>query len=788
MIKTFFKIALRNFIKEKFFSTINVVGLSVGIAVTLLITLYLVHELTFDSFHSKAERIHRIGVYLEAAGSGSDINGTFPPMAVAMKEEIPGIENAVRLTIHNGRIFKREDEVFTEDKVMYADSAFFGMFDFELLAGNPRTALSKPYQVVLTPALVQKYFDTEDLDVILGQNISINQELYEVSGVVAEAPSNSHLQFTAIASLESIPSGRDKTWNNINLTAYVLLESNTAIQSVMEKTPAMLRKYMPGLDEFAKQGLIMRPISHPLLDIHLESKVRGDFEPGGSMSNIYIFGSVALVVLLLASVNFVNLLTARSANRAKEVGVRKVLGSSRGHLMRQFILECILLVSVSTLLALGVVELLRGPFTALIGKSLPFDLLLTPSSLTILMAFIVILGVLAGCYPAFFLSSFLPAEVLKGRVRSGFRGGRLRNILVTVQFMISMVLITCTLVMQKQLEFMRSKNLGFDRENVVVIDNAGRLKSQQAYIDAIKGLAGVESAGAATFRPVDDYDGMLVTVEEGKDDRKPINYSRVDQDYLAVVKYTFLEGRNFSRDIASDSAAVVINEQAAKLLYGGNALGKKLYNEYEYTVIGVVKDFNFESLKNEIRPLVFFPHGNQRFLHVRLRPGDHQLMVQQLESIWKAQTSEIPFHYAFLDDTYDNLFKEDVKLGTIFSVFTGLGLFIACLGLMGITAYMAEQRRKEISIRKVLGAEFFQVMSLLSKEFFKIMIIAFAIALPLSWYIMNQWLDTFVYRTTVPMELMVVGGIAVILTAFAAVSYQSVRAALVDPVDSLKEE
>ncbi|HEY0653214.1 MAG TPA: ABC transporter permease [Chryseosolibacter sp.] len=788
MLTTYLKIAVRNFIKEKFFSGINVLGLSVGISVALIITLFVFHELSYDTFNAKHDRIHRIATYLEVGGNGSEVNSTFPPQAAAMQNEIPGIELAVRVSTSNGKIFKHEDRIFTEDKVIFADSGFFHVFDYKVLAGSRDLSLSKPYQILLTPALAKKYFDATDFSTVVGRSILINNEVFEISGVVEEAPANSHMHYSAIASMESTSQGRDRTWNSLNVSLYVLLAEGVKISSVVENVTGVFRKHMPGFDDFAKQGMVMQPTTIPLKDIHLKSNIRGEFEPGGNVMTLYIFGSVALIVLLLASVNFVNLLTARSANRAKEVGVRKVLGSARTHLIRQFILECILLVGVATLLALGCVELLRTPFTYLSGKALPFDLLLTPGYLAALAGFVILLGIAAGSYPAFFLSGFQPAAVLKGKIRSGFKNGRLRNTLVTIQFVISIVLITCTLMVQRQLDFMRSKKLGFDKENVLIIDNSDRLPSQRAFIDALLTIPGIDNAGAATFRPVDDYDGMLITTEDGKDDRRAVNFSRVDDQYLNVLKYEFIDGRNFSREMASDTASVVINERAAELLFGGTALGKKLYNEYEYTVIGVVKDFNFESLKNEVRPLVFYPHPNQRFLHVRLLPGNYQNAIAHIEKIWKSQTSDLPFTYSFLDETYNNLFQEEVKLGNIFAVFTGLGLFIACLGLMGLTAYMAEQRKKEISVRKVLGASFHQVIFLMSKDFLKIMVIATVVAVPLTWYMVNQWLNEFVYRTTISALVLLFGAGAVIITALLAVSYQAVRAAFTNPVDSLKEE
>ncbi len=789
MFKMYLKIALRNFVKEKFFSVINTVGLAVGISVALLIALYIHHELAYDRFHTKHERIFRIASYFETGGNGSELNSTFPPLAAAVQTEIPEIEQAVRLMVMAGRIFKEGNKVFSEDRVLYADSAFFSVFDYKMLVGDPKTALAERNMILLTPSLAKKYFNTDDYASVVGKSILIDQEDFSVTGIVEESRPDSHIIYSAIASMESLPMGRDKTWNSMNVSLYVLLKPNTQIDAVIGKIPSVFDKYIPSFKEFVKHGIVIRPTAMPITDIHLKSNVRGEYEPGGSMMNIYIFGGVALIVLFLASVNFVNLLTARSANRAKEVGVRKVLGSARGNLVRQFLFECVLLVAISTLLALGTVELLRGPFTVLLGKALPFEKLLSLDYVFALVTFIFVLGLLAGIYPAFFLSSFQPAQVLKGKIRSGFKSSGLRNTLVTLQFLISMVLIACTLVMQHQLDFMRSKKLGFDKDNVLVIDNADRLPSEQAFIDAVENLSFVELAGAATSKPVDDYDGMVITTQPGKENRQTVNYSRVDDHFIAVMKYEFVEGRNFSRDHASDSAAVIINERAADLLYGGeNPIGKKIYNDIEYTVIGVIKDFNFESLKNEVRPLVFYNKPNERYVHLRLKPGNYENAIATIEKLWKEQTSEIPFAWTFLDATYNDLFKQEVKLGSIFSIFTCIGLFIACLGLMGLTAYMAEQRKKEISVRKVLGATVAQVMLMMSKDFMKILAIAFFIAVPLSWYLMDQWLSSFVYRTSVSIDLLLVGGVAVVVTAFLAISYQALRAAILNPIDSLKDE
>lgn len=788
MIRTYFKVALRHFLKEKFFSLINITGLAIGISVALLIAIYVLHELQYDRFHAKSDRIYRIASFIEMGGNATNLNSTFPPFAAALEQDVPEVEEAVRLYTLNDKVFKYENKVFTEDEIYYADPDFFNVFTFTLLAGDKTTALQKPYQILLTPTLVKKYLDTDDWQSVPGKSIYIDGELHEITGVIEEAPELSHFKYAAMASMESTSVGRDREWNSMNVSTYVLLHENATIQGVTEKIPGVMSKNMENYDKLPQAGVTIRPFAQALTDIHLYSNIQGEFEPTGNITTIYIFVVIAGIVLLLACVNFVNLTTARSANRAKEVGVRKVLGSATRQLMRQFTLESIMTVVFATLLALGMVELMRYPFNAITGKQLSFEVLLNPIYLVVLILFVMGLGGLAGLYPSFFLASFKPAQVLKGKLRSGFRSSRLRNSLVTVQFVISIVLITCTLIVQRQLSFMRAKKLGFDKENVVVIDNADRLQSQQAFINSLKSFPGVQDAASSMFRPIGDYDGTTISTEDDKENRKLVNFSYVDYEFINTLRFELTQGRNFSRDLSSDSTAVILNETAARFLFTGNPVNKKMYTEKTFTVIGVVKDFNFESLKNEVRPLAFFLGPDQRFLNVRLNPGDHAATLAAIEKQWKQQNADVPFTYAFLDETYNDLFKEEGKLSTLFSSFTVLALFIACLGLLGLAAYMAEQRSKEISVRKVLGATASQIVVLLSKDFVRIILVAFAVAAPAAYFIMKKWLAGFAYQTELSMGLLLVGGLLVMATALLAVSYQAIRAALVNPVKSLKEE
>ncbi|MGE0588722.1 MAG: ABC transporter permease [Cyclobacteriaceae bacterium] len=791
MLRNLFKVAIRNFIREKFYTILNVSGLAVGIAVAMLITIYIVNELSFDRFHSKSDRIYRLVSHLELGANRFDGNSTFPPMAKALESGIPEIEEAMRMTSGN-RLFKKDDVAFNEENIFFADSNFFRVFEFQLLAGNPNTALAGNDKIVLIPAIAEKYFKTRQWSEVIGNSIQLGDDVLQVTGIMEEAPANSHFHPKAVASITVIPSGRDETWNSMNLSTYLVLREGASIKTVVSKIPDVIEVHNPGFKDLPKQGINLSFDELALTDIHLHGNGQGEFEPNGETTTLYIFGIVALVVLTLACVNFVNLTTARSSNRAKEVGVRKVLGSASHQLIRQFTIESIILVAIATLISLGLVELARVPFVELTGRELSFDQIIQPIGIATLMLFVILLGVLAGSYPSFFLSRLKPSVVLKGNIRSGFKSSKLRNSLVTLQFTISMILISCTLVVQQQLKYMRSKKLGFDKENMLVVQNADRVDSQQSLINELKQLPGISAVASSEFRPIDDYDGTVAVTEDDQETRKLVRTCHSDYDFLPTVGIEVVSGRNFSRDFVSDSAAVILNEVAAGYLFEGDPIGKLVYlsdndRSRKLEVIGVVKDFNTRSLKEAVSPLVFMLENDQQLLHLRLNAGNYDQTIAEVESLWKKH-SDISFNYSFLDESYSNLFKEESRLGTLFSVFTGLALIIACLGLLGLAAYMSEQRNKELSIRKVLGATATQIVMLLSRDFAKLILLSAILGLPLAYYAMNSWLGGYAYRTDLNAYVFVGSGVLVLAVALLAVSYQSIKAALVNPVESLKSE
>jgi putative ABC transport system permease protein len=790
MIKNYLTVAIRNFLKGRLYSIINVVGLAVGLTVFLFITVFVYHQLSYDAFNIKADRIYRIASHLELGTNVAEMTATYPPMASAMSSSFPEVEKSLRLFMQYGKVFKNDEKVFSED-ILYAGPEFFDVFTFRLLAGDPATALQKKYQAVLTRELVNKYFgEQSDLNAVIGKSLIIDGNVCEVTGVIQDCPENSHFQYTSVVSMESSQQGRDETWNNMNLSTYLLLRDGADASAVESKIPEVLMKHVPDFDKYASSGVVVKFFLQPLRSIHLHSNLDGELSPTGSIVTVYILGSIAAIVLLLACVNFMNLTTARGTRRAKEVGIRKVLGSSAVQLVRQFTFETILMVALATVLALGLVQLFRYPFVAMTGERLSFELLLHPLFVAALIAFTILLGILAGSYPSFYLAAFKPVDVLKGKLRSGMRSSALRNGLVILQFAISIVLITCTIVVQNQLSFMRAKKLGFYKDNLVLISNGDKLPSFAGFENELKKNKDIESVSYARFKPIGNYDGTTVSTEDARENQRLLNMNYVGYDYFDAMKFELRSGRGFSRDFP-DSLSLVLNEAGARYLFGGDPIGKKVYTGEKnyYTVVGVVSDFNFESLKNEVKPLMFFLRGKpQRFVHIRLAPGDHIATISAIENMWKAQQVDVPFTYTFVNDDFAESFKEEARLGSIFNVFTALALFIAGLGLLGLAAFTAEQRTKEISVRKVLGASVPGILMLLSKDFTKLVMIAVVLSLPIAYYLMQQWLNTFAFKTNISVLSLSLGAVLTLVLALTIVVIQGLKAAFLNPAETLKYE
>lgn len=794
-------IALRNIRKQTFYSFINIFGLTIGLSACLLIGMYVTDELSYDKFHENAENIYRIGLQGKIQGQDLHVSNSNGVMIEAMHREIPGVLGGIRVQQVGDIVFKYEEKGFAEEQVFFADSNYFEFFSFNLENGEASTVLDEPNTVVLTSEMAEKYFDEDDP---IGKILIIGNDetAYKVTGIASKAPSNSLIKFDAILSMKSIEEGVEQNgWTSNFLHNFYLKDENTRVEDIDVKLGELTYKYVgPELerfmgvnfDEFLEAGGEYGYYSYPLLDTHLKSGFTDDLGPNGDITYVYIFGAVGAFILLIACINFMNLSTARSAGRAKEVGMRKTLGSYRQQLIGQFLSESVLYSFVSALLAIGVAYLTLPQFNFISGKEIVFSDYVGLEFFIGIIVVSLMVGVIAGSYPAFYLTSFKPVEVLRGKVKAGMKSQGVRSFLVVFQFWISIMLIVCTAVVYQQLIYMQNKNLGFDKHNIMVVRNTNRLDNNRIpFKNAIETNSNIKISSYTNNVFPGVGNTTVFRDAQAETDHLMGSYF-ADYDHQETMNFELVEGRFFSKDFPSDSTAVLINE-SAKLELGWESIeGMKLMNYFGNEpstdrVIGVIKDFNFESLKEDIRPLVLSLTDRSNNLMIRYE-GSSKEAVEATGILWDEYASGETFEYEFLDENYDALFRAEERLGSIFSIFTALAIFIACLGLFALASFMAEQRTKEIGIRKAMGATIPNLASLLSKEFTKLVIIAFVLSIFPSYYFMNKWLDGFAYKQDIGVWLFIGAGVLSLLIALVTVSYQALKAALSNPVDSLKYE
>lgn len=802
MIRNYLKTALRIMMRQQAYSAINIAGLSLGIASSLLILFYVMDELSFDKFQADKERVHRVGFKGRLQGSDFMMATSPAPVAEAMSREIPEVESVLRFGIWRTMPVAYENKAFTEQYFLVADSNFFQFFSFPLVAGDPKTALQGSNKIVLSESAAKRYFGNENP---IGKMILRGSEktATEITGIAKDVPANSHIQFDMILSGESwgyLTKNHD--WTSNNLYTYFKVKPNADITKVKKSLDVLSEKNMGqelekilgmSFAQFKQAGNDVGLFTQPMLDIHLKSDLREELAPNGNIQYLYIFGAIAAFIVLIACINFMNLSTARSANRAKEVGVRKTIGAFRSRLMGQFLSESMLYSFISTILAVLIILVSLNPFNVLSGKSLQFSLFTQPLIIAGLILFALFVGLLAGSYPAFYLTSFKPVDVLKGKVRAGFKNSGLRNGLVIFQFMISIALILGSMVVYKQLKYMQEKNMGFDKENVVRLLHTWSLdKNGKAFKNELSQHPEFKASSFASGLPP-HITWSNAFRKGGSEEDYLLMVCMVDYDHLDAMKYDLLQGRFFSRDFKSDTAAVIINEAAYKQMGLTSIDNQDLLNyngekPRPMKIIGVIKDFNFETLRNSVKPIAIQlggePNGE---MAVRLSAGNTQEQIKLLESIWKKYSSDA-FEYSFLDEDFDGLFRAEQRISHIILIFTVLTISIACLGLFGLATFVGEQRAKEISIRKVMGASIGQVMVLLFKDFTILIVVAFFIAAPLGWYLMNNWLDGFAYRVNIDAWIIILSGLASILIATFTISFQSIKAARENPVKALKNE
>ena len=818
MLKNYFKIAFRRLRKQKAFSFINISGLAIGMACCILISLYVADELSYDQYHENADRIYRVERSGTFNGQDFYVPVTGHPYGPAMQNDYPEVEAATRFWPLELPVKDRNNQYFKEE-FWFADANVFEVFSFQLLKGDKASVLAEPNSIVLTEQMARRYFGPSDpIDKLLTLQWSGQDIQFKVTGVMAQMPQSSHFItefFISYTTLKSLLGEQQLgSWFNNGQYTYILLEEGVDPKEMEQKFIGMLEKYMGPMvqrmmpDTKIKISDIFQIPLRPITEIYLHSDLEFEPRPTSSMTTIYVLSLIAVLVLFIACINFMNLSTARSVNRANEVGVRKVVGAERKLLITQFLGESTIQVFVALVFAIVLVLLVLPAFNDLSGKALSLEVSRYPLFAGAFAAIALFVGVFSGIYPAFFLSSFNPVNVLKGKSGANMRGANaLRKVLVVAQFAISICLIFATLVIVRQLDYLKNKKLGFDKEQVVAIplrDNAVRSQIEPLKNRLLQNSAVIEVA-SSTQLPGDNAfsdQGYWPSINAADmDNFVSFIYFSVDEKFLPLTKIELAAGRNFSKAFATDSAeAVIINQAAiARLGWGSanEALGKSIYQPTalnppqfrELKVVGVTEDFHFKSLHQKIEPLIIhMTASNARFLSVRVQTRDISETIEFLEREVGAFSPNYPFEYFFLDSHYDELYRAEEKLQHIFRYFTFLAIFIACLGLFGLAAYAAEQRTKEIGVRKVLGATVPGLFHLLSKDFIKLVLFAAVLAWPAGWFAMRAWLQDFHYRIDMTASAFLISGALAILIALVAISYQSVKAALTNPIDALRYE
>lgn len=802
MFRNYFSIALRNLWRNKGFSAITIFGLAIGLTTCLLITLFVTDELRYDRFNQKADRIYRINADFFVNGSAFKERYTPAQLGPVLQAEYPNVEKYVRFINQGNILVKKGNTTLVERNASFADSTLFDVFSLEMIAGDPKTALREPHTMVISEKMALKYFNSTD---VVGKTLQTdNVNTYQISGVIKDVPDQSHLHFDFVRAMSELSESRvNGNWMSDNYTTYVLMREGATGGQLQGYVNAATKKYMEGplqkmtgsnFADLEKSGGHFGYNVLPLTKIHLQSPITDEVEPSGNIQYVYIFIAVAVIILLIACVNFMNLSTARAAGRAKEVGVRKVLGSQRSSLIFQFLTESTLTTFFALLLALGLTIVLLPYLNQLADKQIRLETSYFLWLLPFLIATTGVIGFLAGSYPAFFLSGFEPIKVLKGKLNSGFKGSWLRNSLVVFQFASAILLIVGTLVINNQLNFIRNKKLGYDREQVLVLGNTQSLWIHAAsFKNQVLSIPGVESGTMTASLPTDINLNTSIYSRDAAHSSGQVNGIPewyVDADYISTMGMKMASGRNFSPDMPSDTFALLVNETAARL-FGFNDLNEKyLYTDRPLKVIGIVKDFNAGTLRTKIPPIIFrlrdFPRNMAFRIHTSNIPG----LIAKVKSVYEAQPGMggQPFVYSFLDDDFNRLYLSEQRTGKIFISFAVLAVLIASLGVFGLITYAAEQRTREIGIRKVLGASVAGIVALLSKDFLKLVGIAILIATPLAWYMMSRWLENFAYQVKISWTTFALAAVIAIMITLLTVGYRAIRAATANPVRSLKAE
>ena len=793
--------------KKKAFSFINIIGLAVGMTCCLLIAAFVTDELSYDRYPAQASQMYRVELHLTENGGITEFSNVDAGVGPGIQAAFPDVLASTRLLMWNQVFMRYQNKQFKEQAIAMVDANFLDIFSIPLLEGNLKTALKEPGSIVITKAFAEKYFGTSPA---LGKTLRFGkeQEVRNVTGVIDKVPDNTHFHFDAFLSTADLGI-KTPTWSNVGFYTYLVLNKGVDPQKLEAKFPQLVAQHVVpevqrdmgvSLAEAQKSVGTFRFFLMPLTDIHLHSASKYELEANGDINSVYVFSILAVFILLLAIVNFTNLSTAGAASRAKEIGIRKVMGSVKTQLIRQFLTESILLTFLALLLAVVAAGLLLPLFNTLAGKAISLNALLSAKNAAILLGFGLFVGILAGAYPAFLLSFSNITAVLKGSsaVQTGHRS-TLRSGLVVFQFAVSGALIVATIVAYQQLHFMQNKKIGFDKEQVLVIQDSYMLGQNEAvFKQQLQKDTRVVEASLSASIPVglSNMEGtqMYAKSENNNEHHAEISTHiyRVDEEYLKTLGMELKEGRSFSKEFSTDSTATIINETAVRDLGLGNTspIGKKIVRsgQREFTIIGVVKDFHYASTRQKIAPLIMLMGRNSGAIIVKVKAADVADVVSSFKKQWEAFNPPASFAYSFLDERFAFLYKTEQRTSQLFTVFALISIVIACLGLFGLAAFTAEQRTKEVGVRKVLGASVVNIVALLSSDFLKPVLIAIVLAVPIAWFAMNRWLDNFAYKIDIEWWVFALAGLLAIGIALLTVSFQSIKAALMDPVKSLRSE
>ncbi|TRX57541.1 FtsX-like permease family protein [Fulvivirga sp. M361] len=798
MLKNYLLIAIRNIRRQLGYSTINVVGLAIGLACCIFIGVYVVQELSFDKFHKQAEAIFRVNISYETAGASGKSYTTPTALLPSLRRDNSKVATGVRVfnvSMFSPVVVQKENTKYQEERFLYADSSFFDVFSFEMLAGDPAKALAAPRSVILTASSAKKYFNDEDP---LGQVIKVDGDDYSITGVLSDVPDNSHMKFDFLASFSSLRASQRETWWSANYATYLVLTDPDLAKEVESDIHDLYVKNLGDQLGDVKMGFDLMPLT----DIHLRSDIPSEMQPQSDIRYIYIISAVGLLILIIACINYMNLATARSAERAREVGMRKVLGALRKQVFYQFMGESIIITTLSLIIAMVMVSIFLGPFNHLTGKQLVFQDILSGPVIIGLLIIAVFVSFFAGAYPAISLSSYAPGQVLKGSFKRSVQGSWMRKVLVGVQFSISIFLIIGTLVIYKQLQFMRNKKLGYTTENVLILptdnvvnQNFDRIKTQ------LERMEDVVSVSSASESPTDIGGGYALSVPGYVDEPMNVQAITVEKDFIETMNMEMLFGRDLTdadhkqatlEESSDRRFSFIVNQELTKTLMIApeDIIGQQVnLNGRQGEIVGILNDFHFTSLHRKIGPLLLFIEPRQfNKIFIRIQPDDLQKTLLSIEDLWKQIVPDRPFVFDFMDDEYNAMYRNEMRLNQVFITFSILAILIACLGLFGLVSFSVEQRAKEIGVRKVLGASVASLFFLVSRDFSRLVLISFLVAGPLSYWLMTQWLNDFEYRTSVGFLPLVVAVSCAIVVAFLTVSYQSLKAANMNPAETLRSE